>query len=91
MKNSTEMLLWLEILTHKSPKLLGGWLLWIFKISQIILHSSINQHKKFITSKYQNTTLINNNCKKFKPIFLCSSRLAIDQEYLGNSLETVEC
>ena len=25
-------------------------------------HSSINQHKKFMTSVYQNTTLINNNC-----------------------------
>ena len=29
-------------------------------MSQIILHSSINQHKKFTISKYQNTTLINN-------------------------------
>ena len=46
----------------RSPKLIGGWLLWIFKTSQIILHSSINQRKKFMTSKYQNMTLINNNC-----------------------------
>ena len=37
-----------------------GWLLMIFRISQIILHSSINQHKKFMTSKYQNEALINN-------------------------------
>ena len=48
--------------TYKSPKLPGGWLLWILNMSQIILHSSRNQKKKFITSKYQNTTLINNNC-----------------------------
>ena len=51
MKNSTEMLICLEILKQwniKQPEALSGWLLWIFRISQIILHSSINQHKKFI-------------------------------------------
>ena len=67
MKNSTEMLMCPEIVkseTYKSPKLLGGWLLWIFKISQIIHHSSVIQHQKFMTSKYQNMTLINNNCQK---------------------------
>ena len=35
---------------HMKLKLLGGWLLWIrLKISQVILHSSVNQqeiHKK---------------------------------------------
>ena len=44
-KNSTEALICLEILKQlkdKSPKLLGGWPLWIFKVSQIILHSSFN-------------------------------------------------
>ena len=64
--------------TYGSPKLLGGWLLWIFKLSQIILHSSINQHKQFMTNKYQNTTLINNNCQKIQTI----------KNTLGNSLET---
>ena len=34
--------------------LVGG--LWIFKVSQISLHLSTNQHKKFMTSKYQSTT-----------------------------------
>ena len=46
---------------YKGPKLLGGWLLLILKISEIILNSSINQCKKFMTSKNQNVTLINNN------------------------------
>ena len=55
-----------NIKTYRSPKLLAEWLLWIFKISQIILYSSINQHKKFITDKCQNTTLINNNCQKIQ-------------------------
>ena len=73
----------------KSPKLLGGWLLWIFKISQIILHSSINQQKKFMASKYQNTTLINNNCyKNSNQLYLWFSRLAIDKNTPGNSLKT---
>ena len=45
MENSTKNAYMFE--TFKSPKLLGGWLLWIFKTSQIIFHSSINQHKKF--------------------------------------------
>ena len=38
------------------------------QIFQIIPHSSINQHKKFMTSKYQ-IRLINSNCQKFKPTF----------------------
>ena len=46
----------------KREKLPGGWLSWIFEISQIIIHSSKNQQKKFMTSKYKNTTLININC-----------------------------
>ena len=65
MKNSTEMLC-LEQLKRRNmwdiliqdPEIKNSE----FKISQIILHSSINQHKKFMTSKYQNTTLINENC-----------------------------
>ena len=36
---------------HIKSKLLGGWPLWIFEISQIILHLSVNQHNKFMTSK----------------------------------------
>ena len=54
-KTSTEMLICLKILKQrkciKAIKLLGGWPLCIFKISQIILHSSVSQHKKFMTSK----------------------------------------
>ena len=74
--------------TFKSPKLLGGWLLWIFKISQIMFNSSINQHKKFMASEYQNMTLMNNNClKNLNQIYLWFSRLAIDKNTPGNSLE----
>ena len=51
----------------KKPKFRGGIFLWIFKTSQIILHSSINQHKKFMTSKYQNKTLM--TATKFEPTF----------------------
>ena len=61
MENSTKMLICLKHLKAQSF-LVGGWLLWIFKISEIIFHSSINQHKKFMASKYQTTTLTNNNC-----------------------------
>ena len=57
MENSTKMLKCLKHLEAQSL-LVGGF----YGISQIIFHSSINQHKKFMASKYQNTTLINNNC-----------------------------
>ena len=59
-KNSTEMLLCLEIFTYKSPKLPAGWFLWISKISQIILHSSVNQYKKIMTIM---------TAKNFEPTF----------------------
>ena len=44
MKNSTEIRICSEILKqwNKTPKPLCGWLLLIFKISQVFLHSSIN-------------------------------------------------
>ena len=76
-KNSTEMPICLEMLnseTKRSLKLLGGWLLRIFRISQIIHRSSINQHKKLMTSKYQ-------LLKNANQLFLWFFRLAIYQEY----------
>ena len=67
MENSTEMLICLEILKQQNiwKSKASCWVAFmdILEISQIILHSSIkNQHKKFMTSKYQNMTLINDNC-----------------------------
>ena len=75
MKNSTENI---KAVKHiKAQSFFVDGFLWIFKISQLIPHSSI---KKSMTSKYQNTTLIM-TAKKFEPTFLWFSRLAIDQEY----------
>ena len=69
MKNSTEMYICLEILRVKhieAQSFLVEWLLWIFRISEIILHSSINQHKRFIANKYQRYDV---TVKKGKPNF----------------------
>ena len=52
----------LKHIQDRSPKLLGATFMDIQNISN---HSpSINQHKKLMTSNYQNMSLINNNCYK---------------------------
>ena len=90
MENSTEMLICLEnnIKTVKHTEaqsfLVGGWVAFM-DIKNISDHSpfndsSINQHKKFVTSMYQNTTLIN-KFKNSNQLFLWFPRLATDQEY----------
>ena len=65
MKNSTELLIFVELLKQldmKKPEA-SSWLAFMeFKISQFFLRSSIDQHKKLMISKYQNTTFIDNSC-----------------------------
>ena len=79
------MLICLEILKqgniYESPKLLGEWLLGIFKISQIILHSSTKQTQEIHDKQVPKYNFIKKLLTNSSQPFLWFSRLAIDHEY----------